>query len=54
MTYPAIYMMPERAIIEEALNVKKQRKIGLPEIEYAKLEYRLAMMVSLLVLICQF
>ena len=32
VTYPAIYRMQARAIIEAALQVKKQRKIVLPEI----------------------
>ncbi len=32
ITYPAIYRMQARAIIEAALQVKKQRKIVLPEI----------------------
>ncbi len=32
VTYPAIYRMQARAIIEAALNIKKQRKIVLPEI----------------------
>jgi len=54
VTDPAIYKLSAREIIEVTVNVKKQREIVLSEIKYAKLEYRLAMVFSLLLLICQF